>query len=120
MYEPPPWRGHKSGIFYWGIAGFGIGIKNVEGRTGGKYSYKVIVSDPDIQTKCGVSASEAEGWINTGRAENDIELSPDQFISGKVLLTVPVGSNFCTFRYRVNVLYNGAGVTSDFVDVTIK
>lgn len=102
------------------IAGFGIGIKNTEGRTGGKYSYEVTVSDPDIQTKCGVSASNAEGWISTGRAEDNIELSPDQFTGGKVLLTVPVGSNFCTFRYRVNVFYNGVGVRSDFIDVTIK
>jgi hypothetical protein len=102
------------------VSGFGLGIKNVDGLTGGKFSYEVIVSDPDIQSKCGVSESEALGWITTGRAEKDINLAPGDFTSGKVLLSVPVGTNFCTFRYRINVMFNNAGVASEFVDVTIK
>ena len=101
--------------------GFGIGIKNLlQGVTDKKFSYEVVVSDPDIRKKCGVAEREAEGWITTGRAEDNIDLSSGGFTSGKVLLNVPEGSALCTFRYRINVMYGGQSYASELMDVTIK
>src|SRR3989344_6675548 len=89
------------------VSGFGIGVKNLlSGTQEGKFSYEVIVSDPDIRNKCGFSERDAEGWISTGRSETGIGLAPGDVFSGKVLLTIPAGTNFCTFRYRVNVKFN--------------
>ena len=102
-------------------SGFGIGIKNLlTGVQDKKFSYEVIVSDPDIQSKCGVGEREAEAWISTGRSEENIALAPGELISGKVLLTVPEGSTLCTFRYRINVMYGGQSYASELMDVTIK
>jgi hypothetical protein len=102
------------------ISGFGIGIKNLlTGVQNEQFSYEVVVSDPDIESKCGVSEQEALDWISPGRAETDIGLAPGEFVSGKVLLTIPEGSRFCTFRYRINVLYGESAYASELMDVTI-
>lgn len=102
------------------ISGFGIGIKNLlTGVQDETFSYEVIVSDPDIESKCGITEQEALDWMSTGRAETDIGLAPGEFVSGKVLLTVPEGSRFCTFRYRVNVRYGESAYASELMDVTI-
>jgi len=101
-------------------SGFGIGIKNLlKGVQDKKFSYEVIVSDPDIRRKCGVGEREAEGWIVTGRSEDNIGLAPGELISGKVLLEVPAGSTLCTFRYRINAKYGGQAYASELMDVTI-
>jgi len=102
-------------------SGFGIGIKNLlTGVQDKKFSYEVVVSDPDIQKKCGVGEREAEGWISTGRSEENIGLAPGEFISGKVLLDVPEGSTLCTFRYRINVMYGEESYASELMDVSIR
>jgi len=103
-------------------SGFGIGIKNLlEGSTTDvKFSYEVVVSDPDLRNKCGVSEQEAEAWINTGRAEDNLQIASGDFISTKVLLSIPVGSPLCTLRYRVNVEANNQPYASEIMDVTIK
>lgn len=102
-------------------SGFGMGIKNLlTGVQDKKFSYEVIVSDPDIRQKCGVGEREAEAWMSTGRAEDNINLAPGEFVSGKVLLEVPEGSTLCTFRYRINVLYGGQAYASELMDVTIR
>ena len=50
--------------------GFGIGIKNLLKTTKkADFSYEVLVSDPDIKSKCGYDAEEVKRWIVTGRAE---------------------------------------------------
>ena len=102
-------------------SGFGIGIKNlIQGTQDKKFSYEVIVSDPDIRAKCGVTELEAEEWISTGRAEDNIELAPGEFTSGKVLLMIPDGTPLCTFRFRVNVKYGQDAYQSELMDVIIK
>jgi len=101
--------------------GVGIGIRNLE--TGGgtkKFSYEVVVSDPDLQKKCGISEEIAENWIVTGRAEKDIPIASGDFSSQKVLFEIPVGAPLCTIRYRVIVTPEGADQFSDFFDVKIK
>lgn len=101
--------------------GFGFGLKNlIEGSSGGTFSYEVVVSDPDLRTKCGVSEKEAEAWIVTGRAEDNIELGAGGFTTGKILIKVPEGSALCTLRYRLNVKHEGQNYASDLMDVVIK
>ncbi|MCH7850286.1 MAG: hypothetical protein IH845_01435 [Nanoarchaeota archaeon] len=103
------------------ISGFGIGIKNLlQGASEDKFSYEVVVSDPDVKVKCGVSESEILGWITIGRAESNIALGPGEFTSGRVLLRIPEGSSLCDFRLRVNVKHGSNAYASEFMDVTIK
>ena len=104
------------------VDGVGLGIKNLlRGTEGNKvFSYVVTVSDPEIQRKCGVSATEAERWIKTGRAESNIIVPVGDFTSGKVLFEIPVGAPLCTIRFRVNVEAEGAPYASDFFDMIIE
>jgi len=101
------------------VDGFGFGIKNLESSSL-IFSYEVIVSDTDVQTKCGVSDSQILSWISTGRAESGIPLSPGEITVGKVLLTIPTGSALCTFRFRINVRHENGEYASELMDVTIK
>ena len=104
------------------IEGFGLGVKNLlEGSNAGTdFNYEVVVSDDNIQKKCGVSEREAEDWITTGQSER-LEIAPGNFESGMVLLEIPEGSSLCTFRYRVNVYdSNNQIYDSEIMDVTIR
>lgn len=103
------------------LDGFGIGIKNLlEGSTQARFSYEVVVSDPDVRKKCGVGEQEAVDWIVTGRAEDQIMLAPGEFTSGKVLFNIPEGTALCTLRYRVNVQADNVPYQSELFDITIK
>ena len=103
------------------LAGFGIGIKNLrQGKNDNTFSYEVIVSDPDIEKKCGVSAEEALSWISTGRAEQGISIAPKELVAGKVILRVPEGSELCDFRYRINAMYGDKAYASQLMDVVIE
>ncbi|MFA4960659.1 MAG: hypothetical protein WC548_03255 [Candidatus Pacearchaeota archaeon] len=104
------------------VGGFGIGIKNLlQGNSAvTSFTYEVLVSDTDIQKKCGFSEQQALNWMVTGRTEK-LEIAPGESEAGKVLIEIPDGTNLCTFRYRVNVKQaDGKIYDSDFVDVTIK
>ena len=104
------------------LDGVGIGIRNVgRGATApSSFSYEVVVSDPDLQTKCGVSEQTAESWIVTGRAENNIPIAPGAFSSQKVLFEIPTGAPLCTVRFRALVTPDIGDKFSDFFDISIK
>lgn len=104
------------------IDGVGIGIKNLlTGASGNKkFSYTVAVSDPNLQSKCGVNEQTANGWITTGAAEEDIPIPSGDFSTQKVLFEIPTGAPLCTIRYRVNVEADGAAYATDFFDLSIK
>lgn len=103
------------------IDGFGIGIKNLLGAAGGDtFSYETIVSDPDLQRKCGVGENEVLNWISTGRAENNIPIPSGDKSTQRVLFDIPVGSPLCTFRLRVNVNSVAGSYGTEFMDITIK
>lgn len=103
------------------IDAFGIGIKNLLGTAGGNtFSYETVVSDPDLQRKCGISENVVLGWISTGRAENDIPIPSGDKSTQRVLLDIPVGSPLCTFRLRVNVNSALGSYGTEFMDITIK
>ena len=99
--------------------GVGFGIRNlITGASGSApFSYRVAVSDPDIETKCSVDAEDAEAWIVTGRAEENIPIPSGDFAVQKTLFEIPVGSPLCTIRFRIYV--NDGDYTSDFFDMKI-
>jgi len=102
--------------------GVGIGIRNLlTGASADKtFSYTVIVSDSYIQSKCGIDSGTAEGWIVTGRSEEDIPIPSGDFSSQKVLFEIPTGSPLCTIRFRVNVEADGTAYATDFFDLKVK
>ncbi len=102
--------------------GVGIGIKNLlTGASGNKqFSYEVVISDTELQDKCGISAATAEDWIVTGKAEENIPIPSGDFSTQKVLFEIPVGSPLCTMRFRVNVYADGTPYATDFFDLRVK
>ncbi len=102
--------------------GVGLGIRNrLTGIAGtSKFSYEVVVSDPDLESKCGVGEQVARSWIVTGRAEKDIPIPSGDYSTQKVLFEIPTGSPLCTVRYRVNVDAAGDAYATDFFDIKIK
>jgi len=102
--------------------GFGFGIKNLNQGTveDGIFSYEVLVDDPDIESKCGISEKEGLGWITTGRASSKIPIAVGDVSVQKVLLQVPMNAPLCTIRYRLNVKYNDKAYGTSFMDITIK
>ncbi len=110
------------GIKQGDLEGVGFGIKNlIEGSAATKkFHYKVEVSDPNLQKKCGVRVLEVESWITTGKEEGNIPIPPGDFSSQKVLFNIPLGSPLCTIRFRVNVDVDGTAYATNFFDVNIK
>ncbi len=104
------------------LSGFGIGIKNLNqgSSSGTKFSYEVMVSDPDVQTKCQTTDSAILALITTGRAEKDIPLASGESTVGKVLFLAEVGDPICTVRFRINVKINNEPYGSELMDVTFK
>lgn len=104
------------------LDGVGIGIKNLLSGVAGTstFSYQVVVSDPDLERKCGISEESVINWIVTGRSEIDIPIPSGAFSSQKVLFQIPSGSPLCTIRFRVNVDVDGTAYATDFFDMSIK
>jgi hypothetical protein len=102
--------------------GVGVGIKNllVGASANKEFSYTVSISDSDIQSKCGISATTAEGWIVTGRSEENIPIPAGDFSIQKVLFEIPTGSPLCTIRYRINVQADNTAYATDFFDLKVK
>jgi hypothetical protein len=102
--------------------GVGVGIRNLQTGASASttFSYSVQVSDPNIQTKCGIPASDALAWIQTGQAENNIPIPSGDFSSQKVLFQIPVGAPLCIIRFRVTVTPDKGSAFSDFFDLSVK
>jgi hypothetical protein len=102
--------------------GVGLGIRNLlTGQAGTKkFSYEVVVSDPKIDDKCGISASEAEDWIVTGKEEKNIPIASGDFSTQKVLFEIPNGAPLCTIRFRINVKAENDAYATDFFDLKVK
>ena len=101
-------------------SGFGIGISNqLSTASQDTFSYEVVVSDPDIRNKCGVSEAEALSWITNGRVEPSIPLGPGESTTGAVRIRVPEGSALCDFRLRINVKHGNNAYASELMDVSI-
>lgn len=102
--------------------GVGIGIKNLlTGSSGSKtFSYNVVVSDPDVGSKCGIDDDEVLSWIVTGRAEDDIPIPSGDLSTQKVLFEIPTGAPLCTIRFRINVFADGDSYATDLFDLKVK
>jgi hypothetical protein len=102
--------------------GVGIGIRNLlTGSSGDKtFSYTIAVSDTDLDKKCGITEQTAEGWIVTGRAEENIPIPPGDSSVQKALFEIPVGAPLCTIRFRINVQADKDAYATDFFDMKIK
>lgn len=116
-----PDTGHidvKGGV----IDQFGFGVKNLlEGSNAGtEFRYEVIISDGDLQKKCGVSEKEAEDWITVGRT-GDMSIAPGETESTVVRIEIPTGSSLCTFRYKIKVYGENNNIyDSEDMDITIR
>lgn len=102
--------------------GVGIGIKNLVTGTpeGTEFSYKAYVSDPDLDSKCGVSESTIEKWITVGREAENIPLAPGDSVVRKILFNIPAGAPLCTIHFEVDVTANGDNYATDEFIITIK
>jgi hypothetical protein len=101
----------------WGIA---FGVKNLERGTAeaGRFSYKVIVSDPDVGTKCGIAGRDIESWIVTGRSDQ-MTIAPGQGYFGIVRFLIPEGAPLCTVRMHLDVTKGSSTYATDFFDIEI-
>lgn len=104
------------------IEGFAIGIKNLqEGTTtASKFSYEVVVADPEVRSKCGVTDAEILSLISTGKTETDIPLASGEVAELPVFFSTQIGDPQCSVRFRINVQLNGQAYASEIMDVNFK
>ena len=102
-----------------GIGSFAIGILNSESGSSSKlnFAYKVIVADPDVQKKCGVSADEMLSKIIVGKSMDNIALASGELKPFKVRFQVGSDTPICLVRYSVQVTLNGQIYGSEEMDV---
>lgn len=100
------------------IDGIGIGIKNLEKGAAGAdtFSYEVVASDVG---DCGVSKEEAEGWIVTGKSDEDIPIASGDLVTDKILFRIPLGAPLCLAKYRINVNIGGKSYATDSFHVEV-
>ena len=101
----------------WGVA---FAIKNLAKGTvdAGKFDYEVVVSDPDIRTKCGIGEREIEAWMTTGRSDQ-IDIAPGDTYYGIVRFYIPEGSPLCVIRLHLDVKKDNQHYATDFFDVEV-
>ncbi len=102
----------------WGIA---FAIKNLQKGTAeaGKFSYQVVVSDPDVRQKCGISEREIEAWIKTGRADS-ATITPGETYYGIVRFFVPETAPLCIVRFHLDVKLDNQAYATDFFDIEVE
>ena len=101
----------------WGI---GFGIKNVltGTPTAGSFNYEVSVSDPDVESKCGVSEENINGWIVTGR-KDEMTISPGETYFGISRILVPENAPLCIVRFHLDVKLEDSHYETDFFDLEV-
>lgn len=101
----------------WGVA---FAIKNLGQGTAesSKFSYEIVVSDPDLRKKCGISERDVMSWISTGRAD-DFTLPPGQLYYGITRFTIPETAPLCTVRFHLEVKKDNANYAIDLFDVQV-
>ena len=102
---------------------FGFAIKNrLEGSAAkdAKFSYEVLVSDPQLRTKCGFSEKEAQSFLTGRSSDTNIALAPAEVLPVKVIVQIPEGTTPCIVGYRVDTKVNGQGYATGYMSVEIK
>ena len=97
--------------------GFAFSVRNLD-FADQKYHYTVTVgSGFDIKKKCGgLTAKEAESWIDV--SEDDFNVPKSSIMENPVLVTysIPDSAPACTIPYTVQVKYKGTGSTGLYVE----
>ena len=101
----------------WGVA---FAIKNLEKGSAqeSKFSYEVVVSDPDVRKKCGLGERDIESWITTGRSDL-VTLSPGDIYYGIVRFSIPESAPICIVRFHLDVKKDNRHYATDFFDVEV-
>jgi hypothetical protein len=101
----------------WGVA---FGIKNLArgSAEAGRFSYEVVVSDPDVRKKCGIGERDVENWVTTGRSDS-MDISPGDTFFGIARFFVPETSPLCTVRFHLEVKMDNQRYATDFFDVEV-
>lgn len=99
--------------------GVGIGIKNLlTGTAGGvTFSYEVKAVET---SNCGISGSDAEKWIITGKSESSIPIASGDIAVDKIIFKIPTGSPLCIAKFRINVNAGGTAYATDSFNIEIK
>jgi|SRR3990167_2806949 len=99
----------------WGVA---FGVKNLVGKES-SFEYKVVASDLDIVSKCGISKVDAESWIITGRASSFTLASGGDYY-GIIRFQIPETAPLCTIRFDVVVTMDGKAYDTQLFDVQVR
>lgn len=99
----------------WGVA---FAIRNIQSGTAdaGKFSYDVVVSDPNVRTNCGLGDLDVEKWMKTGQSDT-MTISPGDTYYGIVRFEIPEGSPLCPVRFHLEVMKDNVAYATDFFDV---
>jgi len=102
----------------WGVA---FAIKNLKRGTpdAGHFGYEVGASDPDIVKKCGISESDVNSWIKTGRADSMV-VAPGETYYGIARFFIPENAPLCTVRFHIDVKLDDKAYATDFFDVEVR
>jgi hypothetical protein len=101
--------------------GVGIGIKNLLTGTAGTTTFSYTVNATDT-SNCGISPSEVEAWIVTGKSDSGIPIASGDIYRDKILFKIPLGAPLCVAKFRINVNEgNTAYATASFnIEVLAK
>jgi hypothetical protein len=99
----------------WGVA---FAIKNLVSGSAeaSKFSYDVVVSDPNVRKNCGVGDRDIENWIKTGQSDI-LDIAPGDTYYGIVRFSIPEGSPLCTVRFHLDVKRDNQVYATDFFDI---
>lgn len=102
-----------------GEGAFGIGIRNTETGSSSnlKFAYTIVVADPEVQKKCGVSSEQMLSKISVGKSGENIAIASGDSYVTKVRFTVGTGDPICLVRYGIQVMVNGEVYGSEEMDV---
>ena len=97
-----------------------IGIKNLQTGASASTTFSYVVSADDV-SDCGISKTEAEDWIATGKTGSNIQIAIGGSSVDRIIFRIPLGAPLCIAKFRVNI---GAGSYHEsatfFIEVKAK
>ncbi|MEM4703340.1 MAG: hypothetical protein QXP53_02560 [Candidatus Pacearchaeota archaeon] len=82
--------------------GVAFAIRNIGSRES-TFGYTVSVNDPQIQSKCGITTSDAMAWIVAGGSETGITLPPGHLYFTIIRFEPDLTAPLCTVRFKVAI-----------------
>lgn len=96
-----------------------VGIKNLQQGAAASTVFSYVVLADDV-SNCGITGTQAESWIATGKVGNNIQLAPGDFDPERVIFRIPTGAPLCIAKYRVNVLVGGQPYGSAAFNIEVQ